>query len=131
MSTEPTAQRITRAWMAHLGYEPEEIAEAEVDEPHAQCDWQGEFWMCHDEDGKSLHPAFDELDNTAALVMFTLKHADQAAAEARGHAKAVAQLRDGKAYDRWANQHRPTGPFLMPDERALAADYLEAQGATP
>ncbi len=69
----PAAQQITRAWMAHLGYESEEIAEAEA-EKHEQCDWQGDHWLCLNEDGKSLHPAADEMRQIDELVMFTLEH---------------------------------------------------------
>jgi hypothetical protein len=68
-----SARRITHAWMAHLGYEPGQIAAAETQEHADLCEFNGQFWECHDEDGGSHHPVRDEMDNAAAMVMFVLE----------------------------------------------------------
>jgi hypothetical protein len=68
-----SARRITHAWMAHLGFEPDQIAAAEAQEHADVCEFKGQFWECHDEDGGSHHPVRDEMDNAAAMVMFVLE----------------------------------------------------------
>jgi hypothetical protein len=68
-----SARRITHAWMAHLGYEPGQIAAAETQEHAGLCEFNGEFWECDDGNGVSHHPVRDEMDNAAAMVMFVLE----------------------------------------------------------
>lgn len=93
------AQVITRDYMAHLGYEPEQIAAAEAQEHAAECEFQGEWWLCHDEYDNSRHPVRDEMDGVAELVMFAVEHPTLAAAATRGYRKAIERLRLQERYD--------------------------------
>lgn len=71
-----TAERITRDRMAHYGYTPEQIAEAEVAPPHTEaCEHisMGNY-ECEDEYGRPNHPDRDELDRTADFVVWVLEH---------------------------------------------------------
>lgn len=59
----------TRAVMAHYGYTPEQVAEAEtLTHEQAGCEFEYPRWNCFDEDGESLHPVMDELDGTAEIL---------------------------------------------------------------
>lgn len=74
---ERVAREITHGWMAHLGYTSERITELDYNDPHirAGCDFDSDSgWCCVDEDGKSLHPEYDESCEVAELVMFVLEH---------------------------------------------------------
>jgi hypothetical protein len=62
-------------WLAHLGYEPDEIAEANTELDHSECEITEHGWDCTDGDGDYRHHAVHvEADAAAELVMFTLQH---------------------------------------------------------
>ncbi len=116
---EATAAGITRDWMKHLGYEPDEIAAAEAADPHVRCASMGPGeWQCFDENGRSLHPAYDEMDRTAALVMFVLEH-DPA------HERLILERDDAR------EQRDSAYRALAEVERNLAAALGGAAGNTP
>jgi len=54
-------EAIARAWMAHQGYTQEQINAIANSHEAYGCDREGEQWNCFDEDGKSLHPDWDDL----------------------------------------------------------------------
>ena len=66
------AKAITHAWMAHLGYTPEQITTAECGHSD-QCEFTGEHWFCLDENLVSTHAGYDELITVSELVMFVLE----------------------------------------------------------
>lgn len=72
-AVESRARSITHAWMAHLGYTPEEITAAEADPDHSACDFTADGWFCLDEDERDRHPVHREMGEVAELVMFTLE----------------------------------------------------------
>lgn len=121
---DPRAVAITQAWMAHLGYTPEEITFGETVRDHSECDSTSEGWECEDEEGRSRHPLHDEMDVVAELVMFTLDRA--------GYRGAIEALQDGKQIAGWLGlkatgerSQRGAINYLKP-----AAEYLEAIEAT-
>lgn len=46
---EAIVRAITHAWMSHLGYTPEQIADGDGDPDHSLCEMTTEGWMCLDE----------------------------------------------------------------------------------
>ena len=61
--------------MRHMGYSDDEILQAEGENVHkdAGCEFDGQNWTCEDENGKSLHPAADELDSVAQILEIGLE----------------------------------------------------------
>lgn len=80
---EATVRAITHAWMAHLGYTPEQIAEGEADRDHSQCDFTADGWFCLDENERDRHPIHREMDTAAEMVLFVVEHYNQGE-DARG-----------------------------------------------
>lgn len=87
---ETIAPTIVRDWLTHLGYEDEQIAEAEEPRVHGDgCSLTEHGWLCVGEDEESLHPMHDVLDHEAQSVMFVLEHESLA-----GAFRQVVQQRD-------------------------------------
>ena len=70
------AQAITRDRMAHYGYTPERVKDAEEWPGHeaSGCFFENGNWVCTDEDEKPNHPDRDELERTAEFVVWVLEH---------------------------------------------------------
>jgi hypothetical protein len=67
----PTREQIAHAWMQHLGYTAVDIADAAArSHVGAGCewDWNHQVWECEDENGKSNHPAYDDLVTAYAMA---------------------------------------------------------------
>lgn len=74
-------QTITVEWLKHCGWQDADIATALADRDHSDCDMTPEGWDCSDGDGNRLHPLHDDVDETAALVMFVLEKVPSASVE--------------------------------------------------
>jgi hypothetical protein len=64
-------QAITHDWLAHCGFQPDQIAAAEVPPDHTDCDYIN-GWQCEDEHGVHRHPASVAADQAAELILFVL-----------------------------------------------------------
>jgi hypothetical protein len=62
-------EAIARAWMAHQGYTEEQVLAAEQQtHQNSGCDREGDGWNCTDENGASLHPASDALNEACEMA---------------------------------------------------------------
>ena len=69
-AARPDWRQLVWAEMSHRGYTDDEIKAAERQRCADTCEWDGNSlrWDCFDEDGKSNHPAADELAEIAGVI---------------------------------------------------------------
>lgn len=126
-TTGDIARMIVHDWLAHLGYEPEQIAATDEPRQHTdECESTEHGWECFDEDLRPFHPAHDEADDMAELVMFVLEHETLAALDAR-YERVVAERDEARALMESAQR----AMLAVVDERDEALAELDDWRATP